>query len=348
MTGSKQLAAGLRGLGNDDDVRWDEGYFRWGNADHHWDFGGHGDHCAVHKDLVLSVAPTATSSDFHMHAVLDSPGPTEGRPLLILVSGFTYDHQYWDLPVDGGKYSFVDAANRAGYATLNLDRLGLGSSDKPPAELTSIQDQADELHQIIQSLKSGALSSYGFSEIVLVGHSVGSAIVQTEAGIYNDADALVLTGFRHEVNPTGAGEFISSIHPAAGQPDGYLTVDNRNMFYDVGHTSRDVLAWDASHIRTGTGAELNFQFALDPARSAGITAPVLEVVGEHDLLFQTDPSTFAAERAFYSNSSDFEQLIVKNAGHDVTLGKNAPQTFDQILDFVEKVAPVNHHHDFLV
>jgi hypothetical protein len=87
-----------------------------------------------------------------------------------------------------------------------------------------------------------------------------------------------------------------------------LTVDNRNMFYDVGHTSRDILGWDASHIGTGTGAELNFQFALDPARSAGITAPVLEVVGDHDLLFQTDPSTLAAERAFYSNSSDFEQL----------------------------------------
>ena len=230
--------------------------------------------------------PRQLPATFNMHAVLDSPGPTQGRPLLILVSGFSYDHQYWDPPVGDGKYSFVDAANRAGYATLNLDRLGLGSSDKPPAELTSIQDQADELHQIIQSIKSGALSSYGFSEVVLVGHSVGSAIVQTEAGIYNDADALVLTGFRHEVNPTGAGEFISSIHPAAGEPDGYLTVDNRNMFYDVGHTSRDILGWDASHIGTGTGAELNFQFALDPARSAGITAPVLEVVGDHDCCFR--------------------------------------------------------------
>lgn len=119
MTGLKQLAAGLRGLGNDDDVRWDDSYFRWGDADHHWDFGGHGDHCAVHKDLVLSVAPTATSGDFHMHAVLDLPGPTQGRPLMILVSGFSYDHQYWDPAVGDGKYSFVDAANRAGYATLN-------------------------------------------------------------------------------------------------------------------------------------------------------------------------------------------------------------------------------------
>jgi hypothetical protein len=70
---------------------------------------------------------------------------------------------------------------------------------------------------------------------------------------------------------------------------------------------------------------------------------VLEVVGDHDLLFQTDPTTFAAERAFYPNSSDFQQLIVKNAGHDVTLENNAQHTFDQIFDFVQTALPINHH-----
>jgi pimeloyl-ACP methyl ester carboxylesterase len=278
-----------------------------------------------------------------MHAVLDSPGSTEGKTLLILVPGSTYDHNYWDVPVDGGKYSFVDAANHAGYATLNIDRLGLGSSDKPPADLTTIQEQADELHQIIQSVKGGDLSHYGFSNIVLVGHSLGSAIVQTEAGEYGDANADVLTGFRHEVNSAGAGELVSSYQPATGQPAGYLTLENRNLFYDVGNTSPKVLAWDAAHIGTGTAAELNFGFALDPARSAGISAPVLEVVGDHDLLFQTDPSTFAAERAFFPKSSDFQQLIVKDAGHDVTLENNAQHTFDQIFDFVQKAVPVSHH-----
>lgn len=348
MTGLKQSAPGRSGQWTDDDLQSDDGGFRWGDGDHRFAFGSHEDHCAIHRDLVLSVAPTATSGDFDMHAILDSPGPTQGRPLMILVSGFSYDHQYWDSPVGDGKYSFVEAANKAGYATLNLDRLGLGASDKPPADLTTIQEQADELHQIIQSIKSGALSSYGFSKIVLVGHSLGSAIAQTEAGAYQDADALVLTGFRHEVNPAGAGEFINSIHPAAGEPPGYLTLDDRSFLFDTGHTSPGVLAWDASHIGTGTAAELNFGFALDPARSAGISVPVLEVVGDHDLLFQTDPSTFATERGFYANSRDFEQLIVKNAGHDVTLGKNAHQTFDQIMDFVEKLAPVDHHHDLLL
>jgi pimeloyl-ACP methyl ester carboxylesterase len=345
---SKHLASGRPGHGNDDELRSDDGDFGWGDGEYRFDFCDHDDHGATHKDLILPVAPTATSGDFDMHAILDSPGPTEARPLMILVSGFSYDHQYWDVPVDGGKYSFVDAANRAGYATLNLDRLGLGASDRPPSDLTTIQQQADELHQVIQSIKSGAFSSLGFSKIVLVGHSLGSAIVQTEAGAYDDADALVLTGFRHEVNPAGAGEFAGSIHPASGQPPGYLTLDNRSFLYDVGNTSPDVLAWDASHIGTGTGAELNFAFALDPARSAKIAVPVLEVVGDHDLLFQTDPSTFAAERAFYPSSPNFEQLVVKNAGHDVTLQNNAHQTIDQIIDFVDKAVPVTHHHDLLI
>jgi pimeloyl-ACP methyl ester carboxylesterase len=115
-----------------------------------------------------------------------------------------------------------------------------------------------------------------------------------------------------------------------------LTLENRNLFYDVQNTPSEILAWDASHIDTGTTAELDFGFALDPGRSAGISVPVLEVVGDHDLLFLTDPSTCAAERAFYPNSPNFQQLIVKDAGHDVTLGNNAQHTFEQIFDFVRK------------
>jgi len=357
MASPKQPATGLGGHTNDDDFQWQSFNFRSGDGDHQGDngdngCGGHsgGDHeghGAVHRDVVFSVAPTDTSDHFNLHAVLDSPGHTEGRTLMILVPGFTYDHTYWDPDVGNGRYSFVDAAHNAGYATLSLDRLGLGTSDNPPADLTTIQEQADELHQVIQAVEHGALSSYGFSNIVLVGHSAGSAIAQTEVNTYGDVDALVLTGFRHEVNPAGAGQFISAIHPAAGEPAGYLTVDSRAMFFDPKHTSPDVLAWDAAHIGTGTGAELNFAFALDPAQSANISVPVLEVVGEHDLLFQTDPSTFAAERAFYANSRDFEQLIVRNAGHAVTLENNAQATFHQIFDFVHS-AVSGQHHDIML
>src|SRR5262245_41071995 len=111
MTSSKHSAAGLHGRLDDEDARWDDDNCVWASGDHREDHG-HDHHSAIHKDLTLQVAPTATSGDFNMHAVLDSPGPTAGRTLMILASGSTYDHAYWDSPVEGGKYSFVDAANR--------------------------------------------------------------------------------------------------------------------------------------------------------------------------------------------------------------------------------------------
>jgi hypothetical protein len=44
----------------------------------------------------------------------------------VLVSGATYGSSYWDLPYESDKYSYVQAANQAGFATLDFDRAGIG------------------------------------------------------------------------------------------------------------------------------------------------------------------------------------------------------------------------------
>jgi hypothetical protein len=49
-----------------------------------------------------------------------------------------------------------------------------------------------------------------------------------------------------------------------------------------------------------------------------------------------------------ANSRDFDQLIAKNAGHDVTLANNAQETFRQILDFVHHAVPVQQHADLML
>src|SRR5262249_4029785 len=91
MTSLKHSALAPSGQTNDDDFQWDDSGLGWVSGSHQGDCDGHEDHHAIHKDLNLQVAPTATSGDFDMHAVLDSPAPTEGRTLMILVSGSTYD-----------------------------------------------------------------------------------------------------------------------------------------------------------------------------------------------------------------------------------------------------------------
>jgi hypothetical protein len=60
-------------------------------------------------------------------------------------------------------------------------------------------------------------------------------------------------------------------------------------------------------------------------------------------------STEHARKLFLgANSRDFEQLIAKNAGHDVTLENNAQETFHQILDFVHHAVPVQQHADLML
>ena len=74
----------------------------------------------------------------------------------LLVHGITTNHLYWDFPLDNAYYSYVRAATAAGYATLNIDRLGTGKSSRPPNTSVDINSGTIALHSVIQTLRSGA------------------------------------------------------------------------------------------------------------------------------------------------------------------------------------------------
>ena len=57
--------------------------------------------------------------------------PAGATTVQLLLHGVTYGQHYWDLPFQPEKYSYVAAANQAGYATLNIDTLGVGGSFRP-------------------------------------------------------------------------------------------------------------------------------------------------------------------------------------------------------------------------
>lgn len=97
-------------------------------------------------------------------------------------------------------------ATAAGYAVLNLDRIGIGRSDHPPAAAITIESNAYVVHQIVQALRGGSLVVPSFGRVrtervALVGHSLGSLISMQEAATYDDVDGVVLTGISHTVTP---------------------------------------------------------------------------------------------------------------------------------------------------
>jgi pimeloyl-ACP methyl ester carboxylesterase len=305
----------------------------------------------------VSFSVNLSSSDptlYNVFGVLCSRGSIQDKTIQIALHGATYSHLYWDFPFQPETYSYMRRATAAGYAVLNLDRIGIGQSDHPPAEAVTIESNAYVVHQIVQELRGGdrVVPSFGrirADRVALVGHSLGSVISIQEAGTYGDVDGVVLTGVSHTITPA-LGEILGSLYPAnldphfAGRniPDGYLTSlpGLRTVFYHAPSFDPLVVAIDDQTKETVTTAELN---TAVPALglSSAIHVPVLVVVGDFDAAFCAAPTctasgSLATEPGFYPADACAEAVAIPGAGHDLNLHFQAPLTYDTILEWMDR------------
>ncbi len=301
----------------------------------------------------VSLAPGETTVH-NVFGVLCSRGSFHGKTIQIALHGATYSHLYWDWPFQPETYSYMRRATAAGYAVLNLDRIGIGQSDHPPAGDVTIQANAYVVHQIVQALRSGDLVVPSFGRIAadrvaLVGHALGSAVSIQEAATYGDVDGVVLTGVSHTVTPV-LGSILGSFYPAgldprfAGQgiPAGYLTSQpgNRGVFYHLPSADPLVLAIDEQTKETVTTGELG---TAVPALglSGGVHVPVLVAVGDLDRSFCGPPSctasgSLAIEPSFYPPDACAEAVAIPDAGHSLNLHFQAPLAYDAILEWMDR------------
>lgn len=290
---------------------------------------------------------------YEVFGVLCSRGSIQHKTVQIALHGATYSHVYWDFPFQPETYSYVRRATAAGYAVLNVDRIGIGQSDHPPAAEVTIGANAYVVHQIVQALRGGDLVIPSFGRIraervTLVGHSLGSVIAIEEAATYGDVDGVALTGVSHTVTPA-LNEVFAVLYPAnldprfAGRniPDGYLTTlpGERTVFYHLPSTDPLVLAIDEQTKETVTFAELDTAFpAL--ALSGGIHVPVLVVVGAFDRAFCDDSCSASvsldSEPGFYPADACAEAVVIPGAGHDLNLHVQAPLAYDTVLEWMDR------------
>jgi len=302
-------------------------------------------------DVTLSPSDATVYSVF---GVLCSQGSIHHKTIQITLHGSTYSHSYWDWPYQPGTYSYMRRATAAGYGVLNLDRIGVGQSDRPPAEAVTIGANAFVVHQIVQALRGGDLVVHAFGRIradrvALVGHSLGSVISIQEAGTYGDVDGVVLTGVSHTITPA-LGEALSTLYPASfdprfsGQsiPDGYLTSlpGSRGIFYYLPSADPVVLAIDEQTKETVTVAELNTAL---PALgfSSAIHVPVLVAVGDFDAAFCAPPTcsvsgSLANEASFYPADACVETAAIANVGHDLNLHLQAQTAYNVVLSWMDR------------
>lgn len=303
--------------------------------------------------LPVTLSP-GDATVYNVFGVLCSRGAIENKTVQITLHGSTYSHLYWDFPYQPENYSYVRRATAAGYAVLNIDRIGIGQSDHPPAADVTIGANAYVVHQIVQKLRGGDLVVPSFGRIraervALVGHSLGSVISIAEAATYGDVDGIVLTGVSHTVTEA-LQEIFAVLYPAnldplfAGRniPDGYLTTvpGARGVFYYEPSADPLVIAIDEQTRETTTTAELDTAF---PALflSGGIHVPVFVIVGDQDAPF-CDPASCSAaggltlEAGFYPPDACVETSVIAGAGHDLNLHFQAQQAYDDVLEWLDR------------
>ena len=293
--------------------------------------------------VVGPVSVPVPDTDWTIRGTLCTP--PGARTVQLLQSGATYGSQYWDFGYDPARYSYVRNANAAGFATLNVDRLGIGTSSHPEAGLITTATEANLAHLLVERLREGTFGT-AFERVALVGHSYGSVIGLAEAGTYRDVDALVLTGLDHEVSPGFVTIFSAALAPAAltdparfgDLAPSYLTTrpGTRAGFYHTPNADPAVIAQDEATKATFTVTE-DATFPTVLPDSLGITAPVQVVVGRYDALFCGPVSDCASplsltslERNFYPAAASFTFTTIPDAGHSLNLQRNAPTAFAAI------------------
>lgn len=285
-----------------------------------------------------------------------------GSVVQVLVHGGTYGHIYWDfscLACQTNNYSYVQYMAQAGYTTFNYDRLGYGESDHPLPELVTVQMAAYVLSQLITDLRTGAYGGPAFQKVILVGHSIGSAIVVEEASDSTLAhpDGVILSGFLHFLDTAKLSLFLTDLHPADVDPNprfsgllpGYITTipgSRGQIFYDLANTDPQVIAQDEATKETVTDSEVltTFTTIATSTISQKINVPVLEAVGQFDNLFclgtfscTNNSSVIQNEAPFYSSAAQLDVIVIPQAGHDLNLQLNAVSTwYPQVAQWLQK------------
>jgi pimeloyl-ACP methyl ester carboxylesterase len=292
--------------------------------------------CSV-VDTLVSTGPGGTAPS-RIRGQLCMP-ERGSSAVQVLVHGATFDRTYWDPPGEPDWYSYVRAANLAGFSTFAFDRLGSGESDTPPSLAVTVDAEVEVLHQIVHQLRQGQIGSQSFQSVVSVGHSLGAIIALFEAGLDQDVDGLLMTGFSHADASAAEFAFFGALHPAALEARfsaldaGYYTTvpGSRPALFFSSLVTPALLSFDEAHKSVVTAGEFLPTAEGDP--SGQVRAPVLVVAGAKDPFgcgtagCTTGEALAQQERSAFTSAPSVDGFVVPGTGHALNFHETAPLFF---------------------
>lgn len=287
----------------------------------------------------LRVPVTVLGTPHSMYGRLCTPAGAS--TVQVLIPGGTYNSSYWDISYSPETRSYRQAMNRAGVATLAVDRLGTGRSSRPLSALVTASTQAYAVHQVVRAVRPR------FGKVVVGGHSIGAAMALIEAGTYHDVDGVLVTGFTHRMNLVTVIPALAGMIPAVVDPQlrrtgldvGYLTTapgTRYGSFHSPGARVPDAIGFDEATKDVFAVSEAVDTIALHNVVipfTRLIDVPVMIVVGEGDSHFCglplgsdcTSADTLrASESPFFSPAARLRAHVLPDYGHSINYAPNAP------------------------
>jgi len=296
------------------------------------------------KNTNTTTAPGCTSdgATYTVRGHLTAPAKGKRSGVTLYLHGLGLGEWLWNFQ-QVKSYNFAAGMARAGRASVTIDRLGYGASDKPPdGKSVCIGSQADVAHQIVGQLKTGSFTVQGgkarkFKRVGLVGHSAAGQISITEAYTYRDLRALVVVGFSFSNLPRGNDEFGFQRIACDGGGDPVAGLLNYGFFGRTEAGFRSTMFRSAPKAVQDAAVKLHYpdpcgdNYSLidtiqkQAANVAKVRVPVLVVCGTKDVLYAPFGCEAQAERFRKGRT-----LILGNTGHGVPLERSA-KTFRKRL-----------------
>ena len=266
---------------------------------------------------------------------LTAPAKGKHKGVTLYLHGLGLGEWLWNFqPVRS--YNFVAGMARLGHASVSIDRLGYGASDKPPnGRGTCIGSQADVAHQIVGQLKAGTYAATGakprkFKRVALAGHSAAGQISITEAYSFRDLRALVVVSFSFSNLPRGNDEFGFQRIACDKGGDPFPGLTNYAFFGRTEAGFRSVMFRSAPQKVQDAAVKLHYadpcgdNYSLintiqrQAANAGKVKVPVLVACGSRDVLYAPFGCEAQAERFKKGRT-----LILKNGAHGLPLERSA-------------------------
>lgn len=265
-----------------------------------------------------------------------SPGVT------LYLHEFSWGRFYWNFPAQG--YDYATELAQAGHASVVIDRLGYDLSSRPAGTATCQGAQADIANQIVDQLRAGGYSATGveparFRRVGVAGHSVGGGIAELQAYSFRNIEALILfayadQGFTPAANGAAAQQGLkcgAGGEPSdPGGPPEYAHFNpTPEAFKEFSfHSAPASVADRAAAMRNrdpcGDVNSTVATIATNARRLGEVKAPVLMLYGTEDAVYD-QPSAGESQRRMFSGSDDVSLEFFSEAGHALTLERQAPQ-----------------------